>query len=567
MQRKQKSWIYFFIILALASLPLCMPGMEGRTGQDLGFHLNRIEAIAKGMEEGIFFAKVQRYWFSGYGYPTPIYYGDLLLYIPAFFRIMGLSVINAYKLFVVFVHGLTIGISYKTFKTAFQKDRIAWILAGAYTLSSYRFLDLYIRGAVGEYLGIAFMPLIGLAMYSMYTKERMSAEEGKKNIVYLVIGMSGLIGSHLLSTEMVVVTMGILCLVFWKKTFQKENLLIYIKAVGLSLLCNLYFIVPFLDYYLHEDVYIKVRMAKEQLIQEDGAYPWQFLAFFQNPFGTIISNHEDIMAFHTGLFLMFALLVGLIVLVRKKANKKIKVFLIMAAVLLWVSSGVFPWDGLETKVPMIGKILVQVQFPWRYLSILCLVLCFLWGELFLINEKLYIEKKYLFLLLVSILLSPIFFTSQYVKNYEPVFYQERSDLDASDVGYFEYLRTGSKIKKLKGEVKSKGIVSYEVIEDSEKAMVLAVSTEKKDGWIQVPILNYRGYHAVDDNGKELAITDGKYKEIKIKLPANYAGRIEIAFKQPWYWIVAEIVSAITAVCLLCYIYIFKKPFDAFVDKN
>ena len=75
--RKKVLWLVF--IVALVCLPLAAPGIEGRWGQDLGFHLMRIEGIAEGLENGVFPVKMQGLWMEGYGYPVSVYYGDFLL--------------------------------------------------------------------------------------------------------------------------------------------------------------------------------------------------------------------------------------------------------------------------------------------------------------------------------------------------------------------------------------------------------------------------------------------------------------------------------------------------------
>ena len=680
-------------IVILASLPLFLPGIEGRTGQDLQYHLNRIEGIAEAIKAGQIGSRMQAYWLNGYGYPTSIYYGDLLLYIPAFLRLLGLPVVAAYKAFVVLINAATAAISYVCFAAMLgqkfgqrlganssvksgansgQKSDansvetsdcsccsyIALACTAAYTLSAYRFLDLYVRAAVGEYCAIMFMPIIALGMVRLYSphggtlgcisletsasretptlvhragkdtpspNENYSAKnevrrcEGHEScgiVLTLAIGMTGLIGTHLISTEMAVITIGIIALVLWRQTFKKQTFFAWLKAIGLTILLNLYFIVPFLDYYINETVAIQTRMQKDQLIQEDGAYLWQFVAFLQNPFGTIISNHEDIMAFTPGILLMTALFAGIVECVvtlrgrqsrngmpdaaepksvkrvESRENKGMLTFLVAASLLLiWVSSSLFPWNLIE-RIPVIGKILISVQFPFRYIAILCLVLAMLLGVLlsgfcrYAENLKDHNDRKYqkdkkdwkdrekagkmkktaIILTAILALFTPIFFTAEYALNYEPVYYVETADLDSADVGYFEYLRAGTKKSELSGGVYYEGLESVEIVERDGTDMKLYVVGELEDGeymdnragqiaeadkaYIEVPILNYKGYKAWDQYGNRLEITDGDQNVIRLTISKDYTGDVFISFEQPLYWTLAALVSFVTLILVI-----------------
>ena len=70
-------------LLFVAELPMTMNYLP--KGYDLRFHYYRIYTIAEGIRDGMFPVKIQPEWFNGYGYATGIYYGDILLYIPAFY--------------------------------------------------------------------------------------------------------------------------------------------------------------------------------------------------------------------------------------------------------------------------------------------------------------------------------------------------------------------------------------------------------------------------------------------------------------------------------------------------
>src|SRR5699024_410637 len=76
-------------------------------GHDLNFHLYRIEAIKEALQAGQIPVRMPFSWNNGHGYAVSIFYGELLLYIPALLRIIGFSVQNAYKIFVLGINLLT----------------------------------------------------------------------------------------------------------------------------------------------------------------------------------------------------------------------------------------------------------------------------------------------------------------------------------------------------------------------------------------------------------------------------------------------------------------------------
>ena len=63
---------------------------------DLTFQLSRISSIADAFRLGEF-PRVYPNYFEGYGYANGLFYGDILLYIPALLVVLGMKVVTAYK--------------------------------------------------------------------------------------------------------------------------------------------------------------------------------------------------------------------------------------------------------------------------------------------------------------------------------------------------------------------------------------------------------------------------------------------------------------------------------------
>ena len=137
-------------------------------GHDLMSHLNRIEGLAQGMQDGQFPVKIQLFWLMCRGYATSVFHGDLFLYFPAVLRFLGVSVQGAYKCYVVAVNLATAAISCFCLGKMLQ-NRWAGLL---YTMSGYQLISLYIRAAVGEYTAMAFLPLIVYGLWLIFSASR-----------------------------------------------------------------------------------------------------------------------------------------------------------------------------------------------------------------------------------------------------------------------------------------------------------------------------------------------------------------------------------------------------------
>lgn len=72
---------------------------------------------------------------------------------------MGFTMQNAYKLFVVLVNLATVIVSYYSFRVIFKRAELALVAAIMYSMSLLRLVDLYQRGAVGEFTALIFFRL------------------------------------------------------------------------------------------------------------------------------------------------------------------------------------------------------------------------------------------------------------------------------------------------------------------------------------------------------------------------------------------------------------------------
>jgi len=534
----------------VASIPLFINGIL--VGHDIDFHLVRIESIAEGLKNGYFPVKMNPVFNDGYGYPSSIYYGDLLLYIPATLRLIGFSITSSYKAFVFFLNLCVAALAYYCGKEMFKKNINAYVFTMIYTLSTYRLSCLYVREAVGEYIANCFLLLIMLSIWNIYTQD-VKELRFKNNTITLALGMTGLIYHHVLSTQMAIIVLVVLALSLYQMTFKKERLLVIIKAAIISFLLCLAYIIPFIEYYTTVDTMLDDEYASSY-IQNRGVYISDYFAFFKNVSGKMSVDVGDRMQITPGLVLMLGLVGGIILVLKRKATKRIIVMTVGSLICLFVASNMFPWNAIY-DIPGIGQFLVQVQYPSRYVG---MSICFM-SILFVlviehvitehIGDELYWKYSMMLVLFMTVIfVSSLESSAEQMKPYDTAnlkLYTNNAEFGHGDTGYL-----------LDNSDTDKDIFDYAVYgKNINNALIQSESGLKMEIWVdagddaylEVPRFNYPYFKVTDSNGKSLHLFKGSNNKIRVKFDKAYTGDIILDFVEPLHWRIAEIVSLLTIV--------------------
>lgn len=549
--RRHKNTLLLLVGIALLpSLPLLVQGIH--SGHDVAFHLMRIEGIAQELQRGVFPVRLSSLWMDGYGYPVSIYYGDFLLYLPALLRLAGIPLVASYKWYIFCINLLTAVLAYVCFSRMGQKRWVALAACAAYVCAPYRMVNIYVRGAVGEYSAVTFLPVVALGVYQIYTADLSRRKELCRAALILALGMTGVLCTHLLSAEMAAIVIALVCLLLARRTFRLRRILAYLLAVGETVLFSLFFLVPFLDYYANVSVRINTTLEQStQKIQYGGAYLGQYFSFFQNPIGQSSSDVAQRMQMTPGLVLMAALLLAVILWVNGKASRRLRLYTVLACLMLWLSSDLFPWDFLAAH-SRLGNFLAQVQFPWRYLSFAILFLCLLLGEA-LAQLPAWSPAAARALSPAAVLavgaVMPLFFLSAYCNNASLFLYYDTAELNTYSVSMGEYIREGTDEWYLSTDIQSTHVETAALLARDGTAMDLYCVTGDTAGTVELPLFHYKGYCAYDDSGNTYEIFDGTNNVVAFQLPAHFDGNIHVRFRSPWYWRISEAVSLVSLLAL------------------
>ena len=146
------------IVLLAACAPLFTINCIG--GDDLIYHLLRIEALKEGILAGRPFLRINMLFFGGAGYASSMFYPDLFLYFPALLRAIGTQINLSFHLFVALCIILGFASSYFCAKYVSGSSYAALATAVIFTLYQYHIDDIYTRSAVGEYTAVIFVPFV-----------------------------------------------------------------------------------------------------------------------------------------------------------------------------------------------------------------------------------------------------------------------------------------------------------------------------------------------------------------------------------------------------------------------
>ena len=543
----------------LAVLPMLVYGIH--SGHDLRDHLCRIDTILQEMRCLHFPPRILSARRACYGEAISVFYGDLFLYFPVFLRFMGFTLTTAYKCYLLLVAVVTVVAAYLSFTRIMKDPKLGLLLSFVYTLSTYRLTDVYVRSAVGEYTALMFYPLVALAMYRIYESE-WDLKSCVKNAILLSLPMSGIVCSHVLSTVIVTVVLFLVCLVLIRRTLKPPVFVSLLLAVLFTILESCFFVVPFLDYYFNVSVNMTYPITHYRIIQDWGLFFGELFAFFRQPLGGIDANVAGRMTCSPGPVLMGAVIAALLITVLGKANKKIAFFTLFTLFLFYIATVYFPWNWLCQKVPVVNFI-AQIQFPYRFMGPALIFMTLLLGyECQILKECLGDKITNVAIGCIAVLgtVSALVYISLLYDGYLVINFRSMEEINTLELP-MDYTRvnTFSEPQDYDGKVWGENLLTVFESYRNGTDRDYYVRTGKKSGVMEMPVVNYKGYHVYDDRGYEYVIRDGDYDLVSIDLPAGFDGTIHLRFIEPWYWRVSEAVSVISWILVALFLIRSRKP--------
>lgn len=527
-------------VALLATTPMMQTYLYN--GDDLCYHLARLEGLKDGILDGQIPVNILPEGLQGNGYLNAMY-PYLFLYIGAFLRICRVSIGLSYKM-LIFLSNLGAAVcTYIAVKSMCKSRRSVMLAVVLYTLMPYRFTNIFSRGDLGETLALVFWPFVIAGLYHIIMGDR-------KKWYYLVIGFSGILQSHILSTAFVAAICVITAAVYCVRIVHEKRYVEIGKAAGMFLLLNMWYLVPFVYYYFRDNL-------------STGALKWS--GYFEQSINP--SNLTESISlynkqyFSLGLALLGCAGIGIIWLLCEKNTPKtdedgfLVYLLVLGCLMTYMTTGYFPSRTLLANVQY-KSIVTMIQFPWRFLGPACA--CFLFvGAVGLAKSN--ILKSYrdvIFALLVGlnllvILSVPTDNSHMPYVNADAVVSKGHESKLAANIGLFypyewrleDVLDDNLTSSVVTSDARSVLIRDYQKKGTKAAAVYSAASA---GNYVEIPIQNYLGYRAYDENGNRLEIKQGMGGRMRFDAWGDgMEHMIRVRFGPNPAFIAANLISALT----------------------
>ncbi len=319
----------------------------------------RVQQMGEALRDGQFPVRQLADLGYGYGYSIFNFYAPLAYYFGGGLCLLGFNALLATKMMML-VGVLLAGI------TMFLLAREFWGVIGGivaalfYLYAPYHAVDIYVRGAVGEFWAMAWLPLV------FYGLKRRS---------WIISGLAyaAVILSHNLTALMLTIFLFIIILIFYYFSQEKRQFIIHnSKFIILALGTSAFYWLPALTEMKLTQVFSQIGAGADW--REHFVYlrqlwdsPWGFAGSAPGPW--------DGMSLMIGkLHLIMAGVAALICLKTKFQQRAIGVTLgiLIFAVFLMSRFSAFIWQ--------LAPLMSFIQYPWRFLVLATAASSFLAGS-------------------------------------------------------------------------------------------------------------------------------------------------------------------------------------------
>lgn len=538
-------------------------------GDDIAFHLQRLDALSQeftlGIDWGDFPFRIYTATLDGYGYASPLFYGDLFFYPFALLASWGISVYAAYRLMLI---AMLVG-AYFSFRlmlrevTASTKG-LGFSLGLFYAVLSTTLYGEIVGSCVGRGFVLVFAPLAFAGFYRVLFTER------PRGWLLLAVGAGGTLLAHPINIVLLLAVLLFMLAVNWRHVSTHAVKQILLSA-AVAIAATLWYWLPMLEQMLSEALFVtssvvengKAALSDFTVPLEGVVLPTQVRSLVL----PLLGINAPQRLYKAGLLVP---LIGLCaVFLRRHAWRdrgQGSLFASLVAIVLlviWFQTPLFPHDLLQ-------GLLGVLQFPWRPFVFVEISMALLLAMAYDGPESESARTAKVSLqplrraegllacaVSVLVLLYALVFVgfnlrgqlSSFVADGRIVPLSERIPYMSSDIGSGEYVPaalwstdspyydSARRWLYVDRYLADRGCVAT----SSNSQMVLEVHRDGRSTLvdysgacegdvISVPLLMYKGYAAVDDaTGEMLDVHEGDDGFVEVSVGSSAAGTIRV-----WY---------------------------------
>lgn len=523
------------LIAVVTGLPYLMDGL-GCHLLDTIYHLLRIESVKEAIVHGTYPSRVNPIFLNGYGYGSSLFYSDITLVLPAFLRILGVSPILSWKIFVLC---LTIAASCTTYMAfRYISGNVKFSITGTVMLmlSQYYLGDLHSRAGISEYAAFVFLPLLFAGIYDFFAKEG-------KRIWLLGVAFSGLILTHTITTLICfIVTCGIfISAVFLEKTrkelLRPEKIKRLLITALLTMGISAYFVFPMLEQMLTGKFWYQQSWAWIG----DNTQPLKSFFYLKGNFGVIAE---------LGIGIPILLLLISRFAFGKIKNRWADAFLLLGVLLFVLSTDIFPWKVLN------NTLFNAIQFTYRLWP--CALCAVILGIVLMLSEKL--TRGGIVLCAITIALS-VAFGVYFHSDYQVA--EETLTIDGDFlkhntiyIGQAEYLPAGVSwdVRMGAGEMDTVQAMDGPIAFDRSGYLQYRFAVEEAPDIYVLPLIYYKGYTAriytPENRGEALEVIATADGLVQVNKDVSDVGEIVVSYDGTMVQTISEWISIITVLAMV-----------------
>ncbi len=396
-----------FLLSVIPLLDLSHPGLPiTHDGQD---HVARIANFYLSLEQGNLLPRWAGNLNWGYGHPVMMFLYPLPSYLASFFHFLKFSYTDSLKIIFGATYVLS-GFAMFFWIRNFLGRIPAFISAIIYLYSPYRFVDLYVRGAIGEHVAFMFVPLIFYFLLKLSRGKTFSVITA----TLLAFSVGGLILAHNAISLMFFPLIGSYALyLFWAENYDKKFLFLSVTSILVGFFLSAFFWAPafFEGKYTLRDIVTKKEYLDRFVQLKDLLYgPWSYggTGLF-----TVQIGIPGIISFIT---------LPYVAIILKKYFKKMLIIYLFFILTLILS--VYLMLPESKNIWSILTILQKFQFPWRLLSVVVFASSVIGGFLiYALRSKWQLILGFI-LIFLAIYLTKDFWHALEYKNFPDSFYEK-----------------------------------------------------------------------------------------------------------------------------------------------
>ncbi|PWU24047.1 hypothetical protein C5B42_00825 [Candidatus Cerribacteria bacterium 'Amazon FNV 2010 28 9'] len=520
-------------------------------------HAARIAEMNRSLLSGEFPVRWSQNFGFGYGMPLFNFYAPLPYYVAQIPYMLGLGAVNSIK-FLYILSALFAFFSMYLFSSVWWGKKGGLVSAIVFSFSTYRALDLYVRGDIGEVWAMSLLPFVLFGITQLI--------RGKKwGGLITCVSLAAVLLSHNLTGLICLPFVGVFAIVvaliehrIFLVAFKRlvTSLLILIFGIGLS---GFYIIPGFFEKQFtrvaqtitvgYFDFHNHVLIVRQLLFGK-----WGYGASYPYPYSGL--------SFVIGIGTLF--LVGLAVIGLLKATSKQRLFFVLCACLcglttfMSLNKSIWIWEHID--------VLKYMQFPWRFLLFSHVFIALLAGG------SVFVRKIHPFLFLFVLLGLGIMLVQQ-SKDFTPEKFV--TDSQAQQVYYTDPISIQAQMSKTLNDYLPPSIVGNELLPLQENRLVIekgkgeisfvknvpsdivAAAACEDTCVLQVNLFQFPGWRAIID-GKSQHLSQNSSFPIYSLTVSKGNHLIEVRLQNTPIREVSNIISLGSVSCLVLYCFWMRK---------